>query len=312
MPTIVKKNNSKNLLKFIKEKLSKKELVVLPTETVYGLAGIGTSIISARKIYQLKKRPLNKKLIFHCSNLEMVKKYFHLNNENLILAEQFWPGPLTLILKRKSKKIPFQLTQKENCAVRVPKNIFSQNIINILGKPIVMPSANRFKKLSPINANMVFDQFRETNLLIVDDGKCNIGLESTLIKITNKKLEIIRPGKITIKNILKFLPYIEIFQGKNKKSFSGTSKKHYSPKKKIFLNQRVFKKDSAFINFGKDKRGQFKNLSKISNLNEAAKNLYHFIFLADKNKNYKTISMAPIPEYDLGIAINDRLKRASK
>ena len=81
---------------------------------------------------------------------------------------------------------------------------------------------------------------------------------------------------------------------------------------KIFLNQRVFKKDSAFINFGKDKRGQFKNLSKISNLNEAAKNLYHFIFLADKNKNYKTISMAPIPEYDLGIAINDRLKRASK
>jgi L-threonylcarbamoyladenylate synthase len=137
-------------------------------------------------------------------------------------------------------------------------------------------------------------------------------LESTLIKITNKKLEIIRPGKITVKNILKFLPYIEIFQGKNKKSFSGTSKKHYSPKKKIFLNQRVFKKDSAFINFGKDKRGQFKNLSKISNLNEAAKNLYHFIFLADKNKNYKTISMAPIPEYDLGIAINDRLKRASK
>ena len=312
MPTIVKKNNSKKLSKFIKEKLIKKELVVLPTETVYGLAGMGTSIVSARKIYQLKERPLHKKLIFHCSDIEMVNKYFHLSNENLILAEKFWPGPLTLILKRKSKKIPFQLTQKENCAVRIPQNIFSQNIIKILEKPIVMPSANRFKKLSPINANMVFDQFRETNLLIVDDGKCNIGLESTLIKISNKRLEIIRPGKISVKNILKCLPYIEIFNDKIKKNFSGTSKKHYSPKKKIFLNQKRIKKDSAFINFGKNKRGQFKNLSKISNMNEAAKNLYHFIFLADKNKNFKTISMAPIPEYGLGIAINDRLKRASK
>ena len=141
------KINLANIKKAIKH-LNKNECVAIPTETVYGLAGIGTSIISARKIYQLKKRPLNKKLIFHCSNLEMVKKYFHLNNENLILAEQFWPGPLTLILKRKSKKIPFQLTQKENCAVRVPKNIFSQNIINILGKPIVMPSANNAASVS--------------------------------------------------------------------------------------------------------------------------------------------------------------------
>ncbi len=312
MPIIIKKNNNNKLLKFIIDKLNKRELVSLPTETVYGLAGVGTSIISARKIYQLKKRPLNKKLIFHCSNIEMVKKFFYLDNENLILAEHFWPGPLTLILKRKSHKIPFQLTKQGYCAVRILKNEFSQKIISKLEKPIVMPSANRFKELSPVNAKMVFDQFIDTNLIIVDDGKCKVGIESTLIKITNKKLEIIRPGKISINNILKYLPFIYIDRNKNQRSFSGTSKKHYSPQKKMYLNQKNIKKDTAFINFGKKIIGEYKNLSKSSSLNEAAKNLYHYIFLADKNKKFKTISIAPIPKYDVGIAINDRLKRAAK
>tara|TARA_B100000965_G_scaffold115074_1_gene94923 strand:- start:3093 stop:4031 length:939 start_codon:yes stop_codon:yes gene_type:complete len=312
MPIIIKKNNSNKLLTFIKDKLDNKELISLPTETVYGLAGIGTSIISARKIYKLKERPLNKKLIFHCSNIDMVKKYFHLNDENLILAETFWPGPLTLILKRKSKKIPIQLTKNNYCAVRIPNNIFSQKVIYNLKKPIVMPSANRFKKLSPINAKMVFDQFIDTNLIIVDDGKCKVGIESTLIKIKNKKLEIIRPGKITITNLLKILPFINIHGSKNQKSFSGTSKKHYSPKKKMYLNQKKAKRETAFINFGKIKKGEFRNLSSSSSLSEAARNLYHFIFLADKNQKFKTISIAPIPKYDIGIAINDRLNRAAK
>ena len=312
MPIIIKKNNSNKLLTFIKDRLDNKELISLPTETVYGLAGIGTSIISARKIYKLKNRPLNKKLIFHFSSIDMVKKYFYLKDENLILAETFWPGPLTLILKCKSKKIPIQLTKGGYCAVRIPMNRFSQKIINKLKKPIVMPSANKFKQLSPINAKMVFDQFIDTNLIIVDDGKCKVGIESTLIKVKNKKLEIIRPGRITISNILKILPFINIYRNKDQKSFSGTSKKHYSPKKKMYLNQKKVKKETAFINFGKNKRGEFKNLSKTSSLSEAAKNLYHYIFLADKNKKFKTISVAPIPKNDIGIAINDRLKRAAK
>ena len=312
MPIIIKKNNSNNLLKFIKEKLISKQLVALPTETVYGLAGIGTSIVSARKIYQLKKRPLNKKLIFHCSNINMVKKYFYLNNENLILAEKFWPGPLTLILKRKSKKIPLKLTKNDYCAVRIPKNIFCQKVINLLEKPIVMPSANRFKKLSPVSANMVFDQFKDTNLMIIDGGKCKVGIESTLIKVSKKRLETIRLGKISIAEILKVLPFVNIYKSENQKYFSGTSKKHYSPSKKMYLNQKKIRTNSAYINFGKKKKGQFKNLSDLSNLDEAAKNLYHFIFLADKNKDFKTISIAPIPNYDLGKAINDRLRRASR
>ena len=109
MPIVIKRDSSEELTRFIKTKLLRYDLVVLPTETVYGLAGLGTSVKSAKKIYLLKKRPLNKKLIFHCSNLKMVNKFFKLDDENLILGKKFWPGPLTLVLKRRSKEIPLSL-----------------------------------------------------------------------------------------------------------------------------------------------------------------------------------------------------------
>ena len=311
MPIIIKSDLSTNLINFVKTKLLRNELVVLPTETVYGLAGLGTSVKAANKIYSLKKRPLNKKLIFHCSSLKMVNKFFKLEDENLILGKKFWPGPLTLILKRKSLEIPTSLTLKNECAVRIPKNKFTQKLIEKLGKPLVIPSANKFKQLSPINSHMVFKQFIETNILIVDDGRCKIGIESTLVKILNNKLNVIRPGFISLGKIKKILPYMLINKEVTNLNFPGTSKKHYSPKKKIYLNVKNMKRKSAFINFGTDKKGQFKNLSKNKNLTEAAKNLYHFIFLADNNDLYKTISIAPIPNKNIGMAIN-RLIRASK
>ena len=311
MTIIVKKNYSPSLFKIIKEKLNNLELVSLPTETVYGLAGLGTKIESAKKIYKLKERPLNKKLIFHCSDMKMVNKFFFLNQENEILAKKFWPGPLTLILKRKSLLIPKTLTINNDCAVRIPKNDFTINIIKKVGLPIVMPSANRFKKLSPINAKMVSEQFGDTNLFIIDGGKCNIGLESTLVRIIENRLEIIRPGKISFNQIKKELPYINLKEN-TEMFFSGTSKKHYSPNKKIYLNIKKPANNSAYLNFGKKHKKEFKNLSKKGSLNEAAKNLYHFIFLADQNQDFKTISIAPIPNRNIGEAINDRLLRAAK
>ena len=312
MTIIVKKNYSSSLFKIIIEKLNNLELVSLPTETVYGLAGLGTKIESAKKIYKLKERPLHKKLIFHCSDMKMVKKFFFLDQENEILAKRFWPGPLTLILKRKSLQIPKSLTINNDCAVRIPKNDFTIEVIKKVGLPLIMPSANRFKKLSPINAKMVSDQFKDTNLLIIDGGKCKIGLESTLVRILKNKLEIIRPGKISLSQIKKVLPYINLFNNNKEKFFPGTSKKHYSPNKQIYLNIKHPVDKSAYLNFGKKHKKEFKNLSEKESLNEAAKNLYHFIFLADQNKDFKTISIAPIPNQDIGEAINDRLKRAAR
>ena len=312
MTIIVKKNYSPSLFKIIKEKLNNLELVSLPTETVYGLAGLGTKIESAKKIYKLKERPLHKKLIFHCSDMKMVKQFFLLDQENEILAKRFWPGPLTLILKRKSLQIPKSLTINNDCAVRIPKNDFTIEVIKKVGLPLIMPSANRFKKLSPINAKMVSNQFKDTNLLIIDGGKCKIGLESTLVRILKNKLEIIRPGKISLSQIKKVLPYINLFNNNKEKFFPGTSKKHYSPNKQIYLNIKHPVDKSAYLNFGKKHKKEFKNLSEKGSLNEAAKNLYHFIFLADQNKDFKTISIAPIPNRDIGEAINDRLKRAAR
>jgi len=311
MTIIVKKNYSSSLFKIIKEKLNNLELVSLPTETVYGLAGLGTKIESAKKIYKLKERPLHKKLIFHCSDMKMVKKFFFLDQENEILAKKFWPGPLTLILKKKSPLIPKTLTINNDCAVRIPKNDFTIAVIKKMGLPIVMPSANRFKKLSPINAKMVSEQFGDTNLFIIDGGKCTIGLESTLVRIIKNNLEIIRPGKVSLNQIKKELPYIN-HKESAERFFSGTSKKHYSPNKKIYLNIKKPDNHSAYLNFGKKHKKEFKNLSEKGSLNEAAKNLYHFIFLADQNQDFKTISIAPIPNRNIGEAINDRLKRAAK
>ena len=242
----------------------------------------------------------------------MVKKFFFLDQENEMLANRFWPGPLTLILKRKSIQIPKSLTINNDCAVRIPKNDFTIEVIKKINLPLIMPSANRFKKLSPINAKMVFNQFKDTNLLIIDGGKCKIGLESTLVRILKNKLEIIRPGKISLSQIKKVLPYINLFNNNKEKFFPGTSKKHYSPNKQIYLNIKHPIDKSAYLNFGKKHKKEFKNLSEKRSLNEAAKNLYHFIFLADQNKDFKTISIAPIPNRDIGEAINDRLKRAAR
>ena len=122
----------------------------------------------------------------------MVKKFFILESENLLLAKRFWPGPLTLILKRKSKQIPISMSKNEYCAVRIPKNLLTLKVISLLARPVVMPSANRFKKLSPINAKMVFVQFLDTNLIIIDDKKCKVGLESTLVKVFKNKSRILQ------------------------------------------------------------------------------------------------------------------------
>ena len=311
MTIIVKKNFSPSLFNIIKHKINNQELVSLPTETVYGLAGLGTNIKSANKIYQIKNRPLYKKLIFHCSDIKMVKRFFFLDQENEILAKRFWPGPITLILKRKSLQIPKSLTLNNDCAVRIPKNDFTIEVIKKIGLPLVMPSANKFKKLSPINAKMVAEQFKDTDLFIIDGGKCSVGLESTLVRIRNSELEVIRPGKISIEQLKKQLPYMSTKKN-SEKFFSGTSKKHYSPNKKIHLDVKKPENKTAYLNFGKKHKKEFKNLSKKGSLNEAAKNLYHFIFLAYQNKSFKTISIAPIPHRDIGEAINDRLKRAAK
>ncbi len=310
MISIIKEKNSKVLYKAIAQKINNNELVVLPTETVYGLAGNSLSIKSIKSIYKIKNRPIKKKLIVHCSSIEMVGNYFKLDNHNLKIAKKFWPGPLTLILKRKNKIIPDLLCQRGYCAVRIPSNNFIIKLIKEINKPLVMPSANKFKQLSPVNAKMASENFKSSSLTIIDGGRCKIGIESTILKISNNNIEVIRYGLIDVFDILKISSDLKL-RKTNNQFFPGTSKKHYSPSKPIFINVIKPKLGSGYINFGKIRRKEFKNLSTKENLKEAASKLYYYIYLADNHYKFKSISIAPIPSVGIGKAINDRLKRAS-
>ena len=311
MPKIIKTKFNTRFYEKISEKLNNDQLVILPTETVYGLAGNGLSLRAIKSIYQIKNRPIKKKLILHCNSIAMVQKYFELDQDNLIVAKKYWPGPLTLILRKKGKSIPNILTQNQNCAVRIPSNQFLLNIIKTIGKPLVMPSANKFKQLSPVTAKMAYQNFEKSDLTIIDDGKSTIGIESTMFKIINKKIEVIRYGLIDVFEVMGILKNFKL-KKVNNEYFPGTSNKHYSPVKELYINQKKIIKKSAFIGFGNIKKNEFKNLSSKKNLREAASRLYYYFYLADNNDSFETISVAPIPNEGIGIAINDRLERASK
>ena len=307
------KVNSKNLSKVINY-LKKKELVGVPTETVYGLAGNAYSSKAIKKIYFLKKRPYKNPLIIHYFSLEQLKKDVELNNSFFKLYKKFSPGPITFVLKKK-KNSPLSniATGKLNTvAVRFPKNKILVRILKSLNFPLAIPSANISSHISPVSAQDVAQEFHRSIKIILNGGSCRIGLESTVVDLTSKP-RILRPGLISLADISKALnKKIIISKGLKNIKAPGMLKRHYSPGIPMKLNQIKPKKNEAFIVFGKKyKKGKnIFNLSYKSNLNEAARNLYKTLRLI-KNKNYKMICVSSIPENGIGLAINDRLSRAA-
>ena len=198
-------------------------------------------------------------------------------------------------------------------AVRIPKNLIIRKILKSLNFPLAIPSANKSTQISPVSAEDVAQEFKNHIKYILDDGKCKIGLESTVVDLTDK-IRILRPGFISPSNISKILDKkISVYSSSKILRSPGMLKKHYSPGIPIKLNQKKAKSNEAFIVFGKKhkKAKNIFNLSYKSNLNEAAKNLYKTLRLI-KNKNYKMICVSPIPTKGIGLAINDRLSRAAK
>ena len=237
-------------------------------------------------------------------------------NENFKkLYKFFCPGPITFILKKKynSKIHPLASAKLNTVAVRFPKHKIIRTILKEIDFPLAMPSANKSTNVSPVKAKDVFDEFKKKIQLIIDGGKCKIGIESTVIDLTGFP-KILRPGiidKNTIEKILKKKIKNNI-KGKKIKS-PGMMKKHYSPGIPVLINQKKYDGKSAFIYLGnkyKNKKNFF-SLSRNLDLNEAASNLYK-IFRLIKIKGYKKIQISKIPNLGSGIAINDRIQRASK
>ena len=309
---IIKVNN-KNIARIIKY-LKKNESVAVPTETVYGLAGNAYSDIAIKRIFKLKNRPKINPLIVHYHNIDDLSKDAELNKKFFILFKNFCPGPITFILKKKtsSRISSFATAKLDTVAVRFPKNKVTRSILKQLNFPLAIPSANKSSSISPVCAKDVVEEFDKDVKIILDGGKCKIGIESTVVDLTDD-LRILRPGYISKDKISKILKS-KVYSTKISEVVKapGALKKHYSPGIPIRLNQTKVFDNCAFIIFGKkytETKNTF-NLSKDSNLNEAARNLYK-IFKKIKKKKYKKIYVVRIPNKGVGVAINDRLKHAA-
>ena len=312
-PNIFKVNN-KNLSKAV-DYLKKKQLIGVPTETVYGLAGNAYSTKAVKKIYLLKNRPLKNPLIIHYFNLDQLRKDVELNADFYKLYKKFCPGPITFVLKKKKNSLlaAVATANLKTVAVRLPENKTIRRILRVLNFPLAIPSANKSTQISPVSAKDVASEFGNSLTFILNGGNCKIGLESTVVDLTSKA-KILRPGLINPFDVSKVLnKKTKVHTGSKTIKAPGMLKRHYSPGIPIKLNQKKVKNNEAFIVFGKKykKAKNIFNLSYNSNLNEAARNLYKILRLI-KNKNYKLICVSSIPRRGIGLAINDRLSRAAK
>jgi len=306
-------NNLANIKKSISF-LNKDDCVAIPTETVYGLAANAYSSKAVRKIYTLKRRPINNPSIIHYSSLNQLEKDCELNKNFFKLYKKFCPGPITFVLKLKkeSRISKIATNNKKTVAIRFPKNKITQKLLKILNYPLAAPSANISTKISPVSASDVREEFGNKIKFILNGGRSKIGLESTIISLVNKP-KILRLGGIERTKINKVLNKKIKYDKTNKKiSVPGQSKLHYSPGIPIKLNITKPKPNEAFILIKKRKKS-YKNyyyLTKNKNLKQAAKNLYRILRVI-KKKNYERIVVEKIPNNGFGETINDRLKRAS-
>jgi len=306
--------NKKILKKTIKN-LSIGKVIGLPTETVYGIGGNAYSKKSIQKIFKLKGRPKTNPLIIHYYNVNYATDDVVFNKYFKKLYKKFCPGPITFILrKKKNSKIHSSASAGLNTVgIRFPKHKVARSILKKIKFPLAMPSANKSTNVSPVNSKDVYDEFKKKISLILDGGKCKIGIESTVVDLTNYP-KILRPGiidKSKIEKTLRLDISNSIIHKKNRSP--GMMKKHYSPGIPVLINQNKYDGKSAFIYLGnkyKNKKNFF-SLSKKSSLDKAASNLYK-IFRIIKKKGYKKIQISKIPEIGAGIAINDRIRRASK
>ena len=302
-------------IKKAKKYLDKNDCIAVPTETVYGLAGNAYSDIAVKRIFKLKKRPVNNPLIVHYYDFNKLKQDCHINDNFIKLFNKFSPGPITFILKlKKDSKISNFVTNKQKTlAVRFPKHLLFRKLLKNLNYPLAAPSANISTRLSSVQASDVVEEFGSKIKYILNGGECQIGVESTIINLTTKPT-ILRFGGLDISEIEKILKRRILIDTKSKKKIApGQFPLHYSPGIPLRTNVKKPKNNEAFLLI-KKRKITFKNyyyLSKKNDLKQVAKNLYSLLRNI-KKKGYKMIAVEKIPNIGIGKTINDRLNRASK
>jgi L-threonylcarbamoyladenylate synthase len=285
-------------------------LVAIPTETVYGLAADATNENAVLKIFEAKGRPAYNPLIIHVKSTRMAEEYIQWNDAAQTLAEKFWPGPLTIVLPSRinSKIAKTARASLPSIAVRMPNHPVALNILDQLDRPLAAPSANMSGKISSTSADHVFKNLNKKIDAIIDGGSSSVGVESTIVAFQPQPT-ILRAGAITPNAISNEIgSNIHHYDKKGPIIAPGQLKSHYAPNANLRLNAIDWKQGEKKLGFGNVKCDL--NLSKDKSLTEAAQNLFNFLHLLDSS-DPRTISVSPIPNEGIGLAINDRLRRAS-
>lgn len=292
------------------EQLIAGNLVALPTETVYGLAADALNATAVAKIYATKGRPSNNPLICHVANADMAGRYVRISEIAKQLMDVFWPGPLTLVLTQQHDNgVPETVSANlPTLAVRCPATAITHKIIEKLGHPIAAPSANASGKLSPTSVADVLETLEGLLPLALDGGQTSVGLESTIIGIEGKKVTLLRPGTITADEISDTVGLPVLDRNEGQITAPGQLKSHYAPTAAVRLNAIEKQDNEILIGFANIK-GDI-SLSPDGNLTHAARDLFSILRQADK-LSPSAIAIAPIPNEGIGLAINDRLKRAA-
>ncbi|MDT0688795.1 L-threonylcarbamoyladenylate synthase [Salegentibacter sp. F188] len=311
-----------NIEKAILE-LNNTGIVAIPTETVYGLAGNAFSENAVKKIFRLKKRPAHNPLIVHLSSADDLEKIAKEIPETAFkLARSFWPGPLTLVLKKKNI-IPGVVTSGlETVAVRVPNHPLTLELLQRLQFPLAAPSANPFGSISPTKAAHVKKYFKGRLSTVLDGGECERGIESTIVGFNGEEPIILRHGAISIEELEKVVGSLKFStHNEDKPNAPGMLSRHYSPATESYLTTDVIKAMTSFpgkriglLLFSKRVPDHTlihqEVLSETGNFKEAANKLYAAMHRLDK-KNADVLIFEELPEKGLGLTINDKLRRAT-
>jgi L-threonylcarbamoyladenylate synthase len=293
------------------ERLRGGELVAFPTETVYGLGGDATNDRAVAAIFAAKERPNFNPLIAHVPDAAAARSLVMFDERAEALVRQFWPGPLTLVLSRRSDCAVSLLAGAglDTLAVRVPALPIARNLLRAVGRPVAAPSANRSGHLSPTTADHVAAELAGRIAAILDGGPTTVGIESTVLDLTAALPLLLRPGAVTAEQLTKIVGPLSA-PGNIPVRSPGMAPRHYAPTLPLRLGATSADIGEAWLGFGPKDVGATLNLSPRGDLIEAAANLFAYLRKLDSTPHIG-IAVSAIPETGLGVAINDRLRRGA-
>ncbi len=285
-------------------------LVILPTETVYGLGADASDPRAVARLFEAKGRPKFNPLIAHVADLAAARRIADLDDRALALAAAFWPGPLTLVAPFRQGVCDLARAGLDTVAVRVPAHPVAREVLALFGGPVVAPSANRSGRPSPTTFADAMEETGFAAAAAVDGGACAVGLESTVVACLGGELKLLRPGGLDRAAIEAVVGPLAEAETDAKRS-PGRLARHYAPTAHLRLDADAPREGEAFLAFGPWPSGPLVwNLSPTGDLREAAANLFAHLRAADR-AHPTGIAVAPVPVEGLGEAITDRLKRAA-